>query len=184
MVSELEKLKCKDVLDAGCGNGTLCSLISQVGMHVVGFDKSQGIIEVARKAYPSLSFSVVDVEQDDYPFTKASFDAVVSTEVIEHLGKPSKLVEMAQVVLKESGYLILTTPYHGYFKNLLITLFNKWDSHHTTLWEGGHVKFWSRKTLTRLLNDHDFQILRWGGVGRISYLWESMVVIAQKNNVP
>ena len=184
VVAELVKLKCKDVLDIGCGDGRLCSLISQAGMNIVGFDKSRGIIEAARKAHPSLSFFCIDVEQDTCPVKETSFDAVVSTEVIEHLGKPSKLVEMAQVVLRESGCLIISTPYHGYSKNFLIGLVDKWDSHHTTLWEGGHIKFWSRKTLTRLLNDYDFQILRWGGIGRIPYLWKSMVVIAQKNNVP
>jgi 2-polyprenyl-3-methyl-5-hydroxy-6-metoxy-1,4-benzoquinol methylase len=107
-------------------------------------------------------------------------DAVVSTEVIEHLFSPHLLPIYAFKVLNSKGYIILTTPYHGYLKNLLLSLFGKWDKHHTPLWHGGHIKFWSRATLTQLLSENGFKVIGFSGVGRVPYLWKSMVIVAQK----
>lgn len=108
------------------------------------------------------------------------FDAVVSTEVIEHLFAPHLLPMYARDCLREGGYLILSTPYHGYLKDLALSISDNWDSHHTPLWHGGHIKFWSRATLTQLLSEHGFRVLGFSGVGRLPYLWKSMVLIAKK----
>jgi len=58
-------------------------------------------------------------------------------EVIE-LGRVSQL-------LRPGGRLIISTPYHGNLKNPFIALSNKWDSHLSPPWDGGHIKLWSRK---------------------------------------
>ena len=73
-----------------------------------------------------------------------------------------------------------STPYHGYLKNLMLSLFDHWDFHHTVLWEGGHIKFWSRKTLGRLLEQNGFKVLSFQGVGRMPFIWKSMIIVAQK----
>jgi hypothetical protein len=86
----------------------------------------------------------------------------------------------ASGVLKPGGYLVLTTPYHGYFKNLALALLNKWDKHFTVLWHGGHIKFWSRATLTALLEQQGYAVVGFSGVGRIPYVWKSMVVVAKR----
>ncbi|MGI8567926.1 MAG: class I SAM-dependent methyltransferase [Methylocella sp.] len=97
------------------------------------------------------------------------FDAVVSTEVIEHLFSPHLLPQYAAAVLKEGGYLLITTPYHGYLKNLALSIFDKWDFHHPVLRNGGHIKFWSQATLTELLSQNGFRVIAFGGVGRFPY---------------
>ena len=111
---------------------------------------------------------------------ESRFDAVVSTEVIEHLFSPHLLPLFAAGTLDKGGYLILTTPYHGYLKNLVLALLDGWDTHLTPLWHGGHIKFWSRKTLTRLLSENGFEVVGFSGVGRLPYLWKSMVLVARK----
>ena len=108
------------------------------------------------------------------------FDIVVSTEVVEHIYSPHRFVQFAHEVLVPCGYFIISTPYHGYLKNLVLSLLNKWDAHHTALWNGGHIKFWSRKTLFVLLEDEGFDVLEFHGVGRVPYLWKSMILVARK----
>ena len=180
VLSQLIGLGMKTVLDAGCGTGELCSLIDRSGMKVLGFDKKEAAIERARSQNPSLDFFVLDVERESWGKGTARFDAVVSTEVIEHLTKPGRLVKLAAEVLKQPGYLLVTTPYHGYCKNLLIAVFDKWDSHHDVLFERGHVKFWSVRTLGALLQQYGFEVVHWHGIGRLPYLWRSMLVVARK----
>lgn len=105
---------------------------------------------------------------------------MVSTEVVEHLYRPRRLPEVARFFLKDRGALVVSTPYHGYLKNLALAVSGHWDSHHTALWEGGHIKFWSRATLTQLLQDGGFEVTGFAGAGRMPFLWKSMVLLAEK----
>jgi hypothetical protein len=54
------------------------------------------------------------------------------------------------------------------------------DNHYSALWDGGHIKFWSRSTLTTLLQEHGFRVIRFEGAGRVPLLWKSMIVTAQR----
>lgn len=75
----------------------------------------------------------------------------------------------------------LTTPYHGYLKNLVLSIFNYWDKHHTVDWEGGHIKFFSERTLRQMLMATGFANITFNNAGRLQYLWKSMVCRAQKH---
>jgi 2-polyprenyl-3-methyl-5-hydroxy-6-metoxy-1,4-benzoquinol methylase len=122
------------------------------------------------------------VESDplDLLNTENSFEAVISTEVIEHLYSPHLLPRFAKSILKDNGFLIISTPYHGFIKNLALSLFDHWDAHHSPLWHGGHIKFWSRKTLTKLLLEGGFKVTSFHGTGRLPFLWKSMILVAEK----
>jgi 2-polyprenyl-6-hydroxyphenyl methylase/3-demethylubiquinone-9 3-methyltransferase len=54
------------------------------------------------------------------------------------------------------------------------------DRHFTVLWDHGHIKFWSRKTLTQALQETGFTDIEFAGSGRIPYVWNSMVLKAVK----
>ncbi len=90
------------------------------------------------------------------------------------------LPRFAQKVLVSGGYLIISTPYHGYLKNLAIAIANKFDSHFTALWDGGHIKFWSKQSLSKLLFEEGFDVKKFVGAGRFPYLWKSMILLGQK----
>lgn len=170
------------ILDLGCGNGSLCCLLHSQGFDVVGMEPDQGGVCIAREQLPSASFYQCGVDDDSSVITKAEglFDTVVSSEVIEHLYSPHLLPRFARNCLKPGGRLIVTTPYHGYLKNLFLSLSGKWDHHHTALWHGGHVKFWSSATLTKLLVNEGFVVERFLGAGRLPWLWKSMILVARR----
>ncbi|RYG16437.1 MAG: methyltransferase domain-containing protein, partial [Chitinophagaceae bacterium] len=106
---------------------------------------------------------------------------IISTEVIEHLYDPRSFIRFCKGILLNNGggNLIITTPYHGYIKNLALAIFGKWDSHADPLWDGGHIKLWSKKTLTKLLTEEGFAVTDFVGTGRVPYLWKSMIVKAK-----
>lgn len=109
------------------------------------------------------------------------FKTIISTEVIEHLYNPRRYIQFCKSILEGSGggSLIISTPYHGFLKNLALSIFNAWDNHFTVLWDGGHIKFWSFKTIKQLLKEFNFEVLKFKGCGRVPYLWKSMVIKSQ-----
>lgn len=180
ILRRLRKLDAKCILDAGCGNGSITGLLAQEGFAVTGVDADAGGIAIAQANHPQVSFAVTDFANHGSDIAGAPFDAVVSTEVIEHLYAPHQLARFAWEALKPGGHFIVTTPYHGYLKNLALSVTGRWDHHHTALWHGGHIKFWSRATLEQLLAAQGFEAISFGGVGQLPYLWKSMVMTVRK----
>jgi 2-polyprenyl-3-methyl-5-hydroxy-6-metoxy-1,4-benzoquinol methylase len=180
----LRTLKVKRLLDLGSGNGSLCRDLSRLGFETVGVEYDSKGVEIARQHFLGITFYKQGVQDDPLEVLAKEngkkFDAVISSEVIEHLYSPHLLPLYAKAVLREGGFLIVTTPYHGYLKNLALSIANKWDFHHTPLLHGGHIKFWSRRTLTKLLSENGFNVIGFYGTGRLPYLWKSFILVAQK----
>ena len=180
IIAYLKRIGAKKVLDLGCGNGALARDLSELGMEVVGIDPSESGIENCRKAVPAGKFYCMGIYDDPDKIVESDFDAAISTEVVEHIFYPRELPRFARTKLKERAPLLVTTPYHGYLKNLALSLTNKWDFHHTPLWDGGHIKFWSKNTLTELLEGEGFVFQEFIGCGRFPFFWKSMLIIANK----
>lgn len=171
------------ICDLGCGNGYLASRLSVSGFTVTGVDASASGLEIAARHYANDNVNFIHAEigtnLNSLLPADALFDAVVSSDVIEHLYRPAELIETAATLLNPGGYLIVGTPYHGYLKNLAIIIVGKWDSHHGVEWDGGHIKFFSKRTLRDLVVRHGFQEPKFHCFGRVPFLWKHMVCIAQ-----
>jgi len=172
----------QSVCDLGCGSGYLVGQLARQGYTVTGIDASESGIELARRHYAGDNVRFVCEEitpsiVGKYP-NLGSFDAVVSSDVIEHLYRPTMLIETAGLLLKPGGALLVGTPYHGYLKNLAISVFDKWDAHHGVDWEGGHIKFFSVRTLQELVTRHGFVNIRFAFYGRVPWLWKNMICVA------
>ncbi len=182
---ELNIPKNTQILDAGCGGGYVMHELYTMGYkNIWGFDVSESGINVAKENYRDTSnnLKVHNAYNSELPshFPQKGYDIILSVEVIEHMFSPKEYMKNVSLWLKENGFLILTTPYHGYLKNLLISLLNKSDTHFNPLNEVGHIKFFSKKTLYTLFQEHGFKTVKFYGSGRIPYLWKAMVVVAQK----
>ena len=178
----LDKTKNQCILDLGCGNGYLAAQLLKRGFNTYGTDASAEGIAIAKQAYPD-RFYLQDLSTGKLPLELQAikFDTIISTEVIEHLYDPAGFIEFCKECLPKGGELILTTPYHGYLKNLVLALFNHWDQHLDPGWHGGHIKFWSKNTLSKLLTDRGFKVTGFKGCGRAPYFWKSMIIKATLN---
>lgn len=169
------------VLDVGSGNGFTAGQFLARGCEVVGVDLSESGVALARKTYPAARFEVMAADESMLERLHCEpFDLVVSTEVVEHLYSPREYARGCFHALKPGGRFICTTPYHGYAKNLLLAIFNKWDAHANPLWDGGHIKLWSYRTLSALLRETGFTNVQFQGAGRLPGLWMTMIVAADK----
>jgi 2-polyprenyl-6-hydroxyphenyl methylase/3-demethylubiquinone-9 3-methyltransferase len=169
----------KRAFDLGCGNGATANMLSELGFAVSGADPSEAGIRQANSAYPHLDLRLAGTH-DDLKAMFGTFPLLVSVEVVEHVYAPRVFAKTAFELLEPGGLALITTPYHGYWKNLAIALTGKFDWHHTALWDGGHIKFWSMATLSTLLQEAGFSVNRYVRVGRIPPLAKSMIAIATR----
>ena len=179
LISQLENVK--TVCDLGCGNGYMAGRIAELGLDVTGVDASESGIALAQSTYPQATFvrATVDSNLRDETLPE-QFDLVVSSDVIEHMYRPADLVEAAVSLVKPNGYVLIGTPYHGYLKNLALAVSGKLDTHFCVHDVGGHIKFFSVKTLSELLQSNGLGDLKFSYYGRAPWLWKNMICLARK----
>jgi hypothetical protein len=117
---------------------------------------------------------------DDLAAIYGRFPLVVSLKVVEDLYDPRLFAANLFALVEPGGHAIISTPYHGYFKNLALAAFGRFDGHFTVLWDGGHIKFWSVRTLGILLREAGFAEIDLLRVGRIPSLAKSMIALARR----
>jgi SAM-dependent methyltransferase len=118
------------VLDIGCGTGVMITRpLAGLGHEVTGLDLDPVSIRQAihlniSPTLPNLSYVAGRLEEQPWD---GVFDAVVASEILEHLPDPDRLVDALARCLKSDGLLLLTVP-NGYGPFEI-------DSH---LWEALH----------------------------------------------
>ncbi|MCL7426851.1 class I SAM-dependent methyltransferase [Streptomyces sp. YS415] len=99
------------VLDIGCGDGTAAAVAAPLlpGHRIIGVDWSQ---DALRRARTRLACEPVrgELTGGGLPFRSESADAVLFSEVIEHLVDPDAALDEIRRVLRPGGHLMLSTP--------------------------------------------------------------------------
>jgi 2-polyprenyl-6-hydroxyphenyl methylase/3-demethylubiquinone-9 3-methyltransferase len=185
LLNEMARLKLSAtgarVFELGCGNGSVANVLAQQGWDVTGVDPSSEGIAQANAQWPQLKLFEGSA-YDDLAAHFGRFPVVTSLEVVEHVYFPRRYAATLFSLLEPGGTAIVSTPYHGYWKNLALAATGKMDAHFTALWDHGHIKFWSVKTLGELLREAGFTDIRFELVGRVPLLAKSMIAIARKPN--
>lgn len=115
-------------------------------------------INVSRRGDPR-----VFADGQSLPFKAASFDAIVATEVIEHVRYPYKLLREIRRVVRPSGRVLLSTPNAATPVNrVALALFGLFPDDRT-LHEGqdvGHLHFFTRRSFIEAVRAGGFAISR------------------------
>lgn len=98
------------VLDYGCGEGRYIGVLRELfpGATLSGCDISDVGLDIARNHYPTAAFRLMNDETA--PFDDASFDLLISIEVLEHVQDVYKAVHEIGRVLRVGGLALITTP--------------------------------------------------------------------------
>ena len=143
-----------DALDIGCGDGRLTELVT--AERVTAADVSAEALDRARRRLPDAR--LVELEPDaPVPLGDSAFDLVLCAETLEHVRDVQLLLSEARRLLRPGGTLALTTPAHGR-ATALLALAGGWDRLFDPL--SLHVRFFSRRSLARLLGELGFDCRR------------------------
>lgn len=147
----------QDILDIGCGSGTISFYLASKGNIVEGIDISDKAIHECKKSAKNLNLSqVTDFRVMDFPNNVPSgegrFDAVILIEVLEHLPNDRLALKKLYKLLKKNGIIIVSTPSlrAPMYRMGLANSFDK---------RVGHLRRYSLESLRNLCENEGFIVL-------------------------
>jgi protoporphyrinogen oxidase/SAM-dependent methyltransferase len=139
------------LLDAGCWTGSFLAAARQRGWSVVGVEPSAWAARHARER----GLDIIEGELLDAPLAPSSFDAIVATDVLEHLADPAAVVERVAELLVPGGVLYVAVPDAG--SRLARAMGRRW-------WAvlPMHLQYFTRSSMRLLLARHGFEVRHLG----------------------
>lgn len=173
------------VLDVGCGNGVISRHLGRMGFNVLGIDVSDKTIEKARSINPMPNVQFMRKSAEELVASGEKYEAIICSEVLEHLDNPGALLRVLYQSLADNGKLIVTVPNGNGPRELLVTRpVLHLRSRNNWLWRAivkvkgalgyqgttvqsaadnlDHIQFFSRKDLKQLSQENGFHITRYG----------------------
>jgi SAM-dependent methyltransferase len=164
------------VLDLGCGAGRFVAALQDAGADAVGVEIAEAALERARRNVPGAELHALAAD-GTIPLDDTSVDLVWCSEVLEHVPDTAGLLSEARRVLRTGGRLLVTTPSHDLPRRALIAL-ARFDAHYDPL--GQHVRFYSHRSLARVLGEFAFEDVHVSRIGGPPGLRETLVARARK----
>lgn len=149
----LEKL---EILEIGCGDGHLLSLLKQEGATVLGAEQDSKKMVEAKKLH---GIDVVKWDISTFlPETMIEkYDIVIMVEVLEHIDDFFGALRNVNLVLKQSGLLVLTTPNSLCYRWLIDYITGTCPTEAQNI---HHLRFFSRKYVDFILDIQGFKNLK------------------------
>lgn len=151
----LRELEGKRVANLGCGNGFSLSQDFYKGNRVVGIDISETLLREAEAFHDEVILS--DLEEG-IPLEDRSVDAVIATELLEHMVDTDFFLGEVNRVLKEDGLLIVTTPNVNTLLSHAMMAFFDLPPYRSARYRSPHVRDFTGKTLRIALEGNGFKI--------------------------
>ena len=151
----IKYLKKKKTLDAGCGEGNISLFVANHNNDVTGIDESKRSIAICKEKAKQLKLDLntqfINAKIEKCKFSQ-KFNLIICTEVIEHVNNDYLILNKFFNWLSNSGILFISTPSKNapLFKAGIIKKGDK---------KVGHLRRYTIKYLTRILEDIGFKIV-------------------------
>jgi glycosyltransferase involved in cell wall biosynthesis/SAM-dependent methyltransferase len=137
-----------DVLDVGCSDGQFGELLRELGHTVTGVD----LVEHPSVADRLDHFVPADVS-DGLPPGMSTYDVIVAGDILEHVINPSTLLKSLAAHVRPGGQILVSVPNFGHWYPRGKVALGRFDYDQRGPLDHGHVRFFTRKSFERLVNE-------------------------------
>ena len=152
------------VLDVGCSAGGFGKLLKDKGLTVWGIEP---IAHAANQAKSKIDHVINDIFDEKILniIQDQKFDCIFFIDVLEHMVDPYSAINFSKKILKSNGYIISSIPNVLRYSNILNILKKQdWEYVEAGIMDKGHLRFFSKKSITRLFKESGFTILTMDGI--------------------
>jgi 2-polyprenyl-3-methyl-5-hydroxy-6-metoxy-1,4-benzoquinol methylase len=149
------------LLDVGCGAGAFAATLraARPGRPLEIWGVELAPEAAARAQGPVDRVLVGDAVTRLGDLPDGGFDCVVCNDVLEHLADPAALLRQARRLLGPQGALVASVPNVRYFFNVVdLVVHGRWDYVDEGILDRTHLRFFTRGSLRRLLEDEGFDV--------------------------
>lgn len=147
------------VIDVGCSSGYFGKrLIDEKGCIVRGIEIDEIKANEAKMFYKDVYTSSIE-DEIFLNSIKEKFDTVIFADVIEHIQNPKPVLMLAGRWLNDDGYILLSVPNVGHWSVIKNLVFGKFEYEELGLLDRNHLRFYTRKSIERLLGECDLDIV-------------------------
>ncbi len=167
------------ILDIGCGNGYLLYQFRHSYARLIGLEFSPERLTQAQRNLTEFNFLPVQGSAEQMPeIATASIDRIISADTIEHIPDVYAAVNEMFRVLKPGGVLVINTPNIAFIKKRLLLCLGRFPATSqpneglgdSLLFDGGHLHYFTFRSLGKLLQRAGFQLQKTVGYGPFLFL--------------
>jgi O-antigen biosynthesis protein len=148
------------VLDLGCGGGHNGALLKKAGAReVVGVELDARASQEARKRLDAVIECDL-AELDPAQLGDEPFDAILASDVLEHLLEPEAVLAGAVTRLRPGGAVVVSLPNISNVYVFSQLLLKTWPRRNSGIFDRTHVRFFARRDMVRLLEGAGLRVLR------------------------
>lgn len=151
--------KNSSILDIGCGTGVLGKYLKQnYNAVVTGIELLQDCALIAEKTLDKVYCE--NIESTDILSDLTGFDYVIFSDSLEHLLEPEKVLRKIAPVLKNAdSSVLISIPNVRNFRVIIpLIIFGEWKYEEEGLLDRTHLRFFTKKSMTRTLSENGYQI--------------------------
>lgn len=176
----------RTLLDVGCGDGTMLFQFRTRFSEFIGLELSPNRLEQARQHLAGMNFHPLLTSAESMPEVATnSVDRVISADTIEHIPDVYAAAAEMHRVLKPAGMLVINTPNIAYIKRRMLLLCGRFPSTSQAneglgsdiLFDGGHLHYFTFRSLALLLQKAGFRVvgrMGYGRFGKVHGIWPSL----------
>lgn len=155
----------KKILEIGCGEGGFYSNFD-ANVEYWGVEPNNDAYQISNQKLHKVLNGVYDDIENDLP--NNYFDLIVCNDVIEHMIDHDKFLEKIKSKMTNNGQILMSISNVCYLPNLFELLIKKdWEYKDAGILDRTHLRFFTKKSLIRTLNQHNFDIVSIEGINGI-----------------
>ena len=159
-VRQLPRDSAAAILEVGCGTGATGALALARGRagRYVGVELMETAAAQAREVLSEVRTGDVERMQLDWP--PATFDALILSEVLEHLVDPARTLEKLARVVRPGGLVLASSPNVSHWRVIMELVRGRFDLADQGVFDRTHLRWFTPESFARMFRVAGFNVVR------------------------